>query len=243
MGIEPEWLQMESEFSIWTWRPIISQSEAYRWTSMLIISQSEAHYWTSMSTIRQSKALCWSSMPIISQSEAFFWTSKPFGCLNLYFRGLELILLGVWTHNLGVWTYTLGLSGAGGAAVGHGDGGGVSTTLPIWSASGTITPRNQIEVRDSRTGYVILARYGMGVWPDGKIVGASVAAAVGIIWKFRSTFKPGNYMTRFSYGFGFLVRDLGQWRLRFYAEFRCADREHSGSAWGAVFEEKLVRLK
>ena len=29
-----------------------------------------------------------------------------------------------------------------------------------------------IEVRDSRTGYFIPARYGLGLWPDGKIVGA-----------------------------------------------------------------------
>ena len=28
-----------------------------------------------------------------------------------------------------------------------------------------------IEVRDSRTGYAILVHNGMGVWPDGKIVG------------------------------------------------------------------------
>ena len=35
-----------------------------------------------------------------------------------------------------------------------------------------IDPSQIIEVRDSRTGYLIPARYGMGVWPDGKIVGA-----------------------------------------------------------------------
>ena len=28
-------------------------------------------------------------------------------------------------------------------------------------------------MRDSRTGYFIPARYGLGLWPDGKIVGAS----------------------------------------------------------------------
>ena len=33
-----------------------------------------------------------------------------------------------------------------------------------------------IEVRDSRTGYFIPARYGMGVWPDGKIVGEPSAS-------------------------------------------------------------------
>ena len=32
---------------------------------------------------------------------------------------------------------------------------------------------DKIEVRDSRTGYLIPARYGLGVWPDRKIVGAS----------------------------------------------------------------------
>jgi hypothetical protein len=30
-----------------------------------------------------------------------------------------------------------------------------------------------IEVRDSRTGYFIPVRYGIGVWPDGRVVAAS----------------------------------------------------------------------
>ena len=34
-----------------------------------------------------------------------------------------------------------------------------------------------IEVRDSQTGVFIPARYGMGVWPDGKIVGASSSSS------------------------------------------------------------------
>ena len=34
-----------------------------------------------------------------------------------------------------------------------------------------------VEVRDSRTGYFIPARYGMGLWSDGKIVGASPPSA------------------------------------------------------------------
>ena len=34
-----------------------------------------------------------------------------------------------------------------------------------------------VEVRDSRTGYFIPARYGLGLWPDGKIVGASPSSA------------------------------------------------------------------
>ena len=39
-----------------------------------------------------------------------------------------------------------------------------------------------IEVRDSRTGYLIPARYGLGVWPDGKNC-RRVAAVVVVIWK------------------------------------------------------------
>ena len=35
----------------------------------------------------------------------------------------------------------------------------------------------KVEVRDSRTGYVILAHSGMGVWPDVKIVDASPPSA------------------------------------------------------------------
>ena len=39
---------------------------------------------------------------------------------------------------------------------------------------GAITQkRSKVEVRDSQTGYFIPARYGLGLWPDGKIVGAS----------------------------------------------------------------------
>ena len=32
---------------------------------------------------------------------------------------------------------------------------------------------SHVEVRDSRTGYFIPVRYGLGVWPDGKILGTS----------------------------------------------------------------------
>ena len=34
-----------------------------------------------------------------------------------------------------------------------------------------------------------------------------------------------------------VVRDLGEWRPGFYTEFRCASHEHSGLAWGAIFEK------
>ena len=54
------------------------------------------------------------------------------------------------------------------------------------------------------------------------------------------TFRPGNYTRRFSYGFGVVVRDLGEWRPGFYTEFRCASREHSGLACGAILRKVLV---
>ena len=34
-----------------------------------------------------------------------------------------------------------------------------------------------MQVRDSRTGYLIPVRYGLGVWPDEKIVGAPPSSA------------------------------------------------------------------
>ena len=39
--------------------------------------------------------------------------------------------------------------------------------------------------------------------------------------------------------FGVLVRELGEWR--FYAEFHCTSRKHSGLAWGTIFG-KLLRM-
>jgi hypothetical protein len=35
-----------------------------------------------------------------------------------------------------------------------------------------------------------------------------VAAVVGVIWKFRSKFRPGNYILSFTNGFGVVVRDI-----------------------------------
>ena len=57
--------------------------------------------------------------------------------------------------------------------------------------------------------------------------------------KFRLTFRQGNYFRSFTYGFGVVVRDLGEWRPGFYTEFRCASREHSGLAWEAIFRVTL----
>ena len=56
------------------------------------------------------------------------------------------------------------------------------------------------------------------------------------------TFRPGNYTRRFSYGFGVVVRDLGEWRPGFHSEFRYASREHSGLAWGA-FPGKMTKFQ
>ena len=66
---------------------------------------------------------------------------------------------------------------------------------------------------------------------------------VGVIWKLRLTLRPGNYIYRFSYGFGVVVKDLGEWRPGFYSEFRCASHEHSGLPWGAIFETKMIEIK
>ena len=54
------------------------------------------------------------------------------------------------------------------------------------------------------------------------------------------TFRPGNYTRRFYYGFGVVVRDLGEWRPGFYSEFRYASREHSDLPWGAILRNVLV---
>ena len=103
-------------------------------------------------------------------------------------------------------------------------------------------------MRDSRTGYLLPARDGPGALPDGQscwdaaVAVAVAVAAVAVTWKLRLTFRPGNYIWRFSYGFGLVVRDLREWRPGFYTEFRCASREHSGLAWGAIFE-KVTKYK
>ena len=46
-------------------------------------------------------------------------------------------------------------------------------TAPTWTIRSLYYGRKVIEVRDSRTGYFIHVRYGIGVWPDGRVVGAS----------------------------------------------------------------------
>ena len=99
-----------------------------------------------------------------------------------------------------------------------------------------------IEVRDSRTGYLIPGRDTTRAQPNTKSSWETAAAAAAVTWKLRLTFRPRNYIWRFSYGFGLLVVDLGEWRPGFYTEFRCASREHSGLPWGAIFK-KLFRMR
>ena len=48
---------------------------------------------------------------------------------------------------------------------------------------------------------------------------AVVVGGGGVMCKLRLTFKPGNYVWRCSYGFGVLVRDLGEWTPGFCTEF------------------------
>ena len=65
-------------------------------------------------------------------------------------------------------------------------------------------------------------------------------AALAVVWEFRSTFRPGNYIWNFSHGFGVVVRDIWEWRPGFYTEFRYKSYEHSGLAWEAIFKKVFV---
>ena len=85
-------------------------------------------------------------------------------------------------------------------------------------------------------GYLVPGRDGPRALPNGE---SSWETAVAVVtWKLRSTFRPGNYISMFFNGFGFLVRDPGEWRPGFYLDFRHESREHSGLAWEPFFEEK-----
>ena len=92
----------------------------------------------------------------------------------------------------------------------------------------------------AQTGYLLPGRDCAGALPHGE---SCWDAVVAVTWKLRSTFRPGNYIWSFTYGFGVVVRDLGEWRPRFYTEFRCASREHSGLARGAIFEKMVFKIK
>ena len=87
-----------------------------------------------------------------------------------------------------------------------------------------------------RTGYLVPARSTPGVLPDGQSCwDAAVVAAV--IWKFRLTFRPGNYIWSLSLWIWTQMRHLGTLIPRFCTEFRYLSYGQSGLAWGAIFEK------
>ena len=89
--------------------------------------------------------------------------------------------------------------------------------------------------------YLLPGREAPGARPNGERSCETVAVAiVAVTWRLGLTLRPGNYIWRFSYAFRLLGRDLGEWRLGFYTEFRCASRQHSGLACGAFFYVKIL---
>ena len=91
----------------------------------------------------------------------------------------------------------------------------------------------------SRTGYLLPARGTPGVSPDGESCWDVVvaAAAVVVIWNFRSTFWLGNYIWSLSLWNWALVEALETLRPGFCTEFRYLSYGQSGLAWGAIFEK------
>ena len=90
-------------------------------------------------------------------------------------------------------------------------------------------------------GYLVPAHGTPGALPDGQSCwDAAVAAAV--IWKFRSTFRPGNYIWSLSLWIWTQMRHLGTLIPRFCTEFRYESNGQSGLAWGAIFE-KVTKYK
>ena len=66
---------------------------------------------------------------------------------------------------------------------------------------------------------------------------AAAAVSVGVIWRFRLTFWPRNYIWSLSLWNRALVKALDALRPGFCAEFRYLSYGQSGWAWEAVFEE------
>ena len=64
-----------------------------------------------------------------------------------------------------------------------------------------------------------------------------VVAAVGVIWRFRSTFWPGNYIWSLPLWNWALVKVLDPLGPGFCIEFRYLLYGQSGLAWGAIFEK------
>ena len=65
-----------------------------------------------------------------------------------------------------------------------------------------IASKSMVQVRDSRTGYFIPARYGMRVWPDGRVVGKPSAS-----WGFGLGFGFWDGVLGLGLGFGIGFRD------------------------------------
>ena len=59
-----------------------------------------------------------------------------------------------------------------------------------------------IEVRDSRTGYLVPVGDGPGLLPDWESCwDATLAVAAAVTWKLKLTFWPGNYIWSLQIGF------------------------------------------
>ena len=83
--------------------------------------------------------------------------------------------------------------------------------------------------------YLVPAHGTPGVLPDGQSRWDVVAVAV--IWKFRLTFRPGNYIWSLSLWIWTQMRHLGTLIPRFCTEFRYLSYGQSGFACGATFEK------
>ena len=69
-----------------------------------------------------------------------------------------------------------------------------------------------VEVRDSWMGYLVPARDGSGLLPDWESSwDVVVAVAAAVTWKFRLTFRPGNYIWSFQIGFWLIWELSGFW--------------------------------
>ena len=66
-------------------------------------------------------------------------------------------------------------------------------------------------MRDSWTGYLVPARDGSGLLPDWESSWDAAAVAVAVTWKFRLTFRPGNYILSFQIGFWLIWELLEFW--------------------------------
>ena len=96
----------------------------------------------------------------------------------------------------------------------------------------------------SRTGYLLPANGTPRVSPDGESCWDVfvAAAAVVVIWNFRSTFWLGNYIWSLSLWNWALVEALDTLRPGFCTEFRYLSYGQSGLALGAIFGKIIENL-